>query len=202
MRTRACVLVEPRASSCHAEHSPCWHAVWHRGRHRAGNSLLSWWRQAVQGELHASELLRVLFRWSHPVEAALSVQVEGEAVGWRKAAGGKIDSAEVHRLLAEKASVAHVKEALTQKADQRVVRLLQDAQEEGAAAADRLTVVENELHRKAAMQVRTSCCVLWCQGHVRAAAYCWGRGADAAVPSRVMEVTALGGGFVLRVEPL
>lgn len=105
------------------------------------------------------------FSWAVLPEAALNLQVDGEAVCWRKAAACKIDSGEVHRLLEGKASVAHVKEALAQKADRRVVRSLQGAQQEGAAMADKIILVEDELHRKAAMQVRTSCCVMWCQGH-------------------------------------
>lgn len=99
--------------------------------------------------------------------AVLVVQVDGEATCWRKAMACKVDSAELHRLLEGKACVTHVKEALARKADRRAVRSLQDAQQESAALADKVALVEGELHRKAAMQVCMMRCVTFCAVSVR-----------------------------------
>jgi len=71
----------------------------------------------------------------------------------RDMAAGKVDTLELHRLLDAKASIVHVKEALTQKADRSSVQTLKASQCSHASLVDRLVLLEDELQRKAAAQV-------------------------------------------------
>lgn len=82
------------------------------------------------------------------------MQVEEEAANWRQVAACKADLSDVHRLLEDKASIVHVKEALRQKADRRVVSMQQDTQQQCTDMVDKIDRLDKELQQKAESRVR------------------------------------------------
>eukprot|EP00892_Ulva_mutabilis_P004442 jgi/Ulvmu1/236/UM001_0240.1 len=103
-------------------------------------------------ESSATEVCGRLQEVERGLERLPDRQLDDEAAWRREMAAAKADTIEVHRLLESKACVAHVKEALAQKADRRLVQSLRAAQEQQGSVEDKLALLERDLHRKAALQ--------------------------------------------------